>query len=143
MAESKARTHGYQCPVRGCPQRNNRRFSSPMATAAHIIAKHGELELVKRLKLTTGGMPGGKVKHFAKDNARQVGETPAPVTLKAPHEIVIYRNGTAGFCRTINFDGDVLDGLIVEMAGRERFTSESVHVVSETYKTSIMCKGNY
>lgn len=143
MAESKARTHGYQCPVRGCPQRNNRRFSSPTATAAHIIAKHGEAELVKRLKLTTGAMPGGKVKRFTKNSARQVGETPAPVTLKAPHEIVIYRNGVPGFRRTIDFDGSGLNDLIVEMAGRERFIAKSVDVQSEEHTTSIMCVGNY
>jgi len=83
------------------------------------------------------------VKRFTKNSARQVGETPAPVTLKAPHEIVIYRNGVPGFRRTIDFEGNALNDLIVEMAGRERFIAKSVQVQSESNKTSIMCEGNY
>lgn len=49
MAESKQRTFGFQCPVRGCSQRNNRRFISVMSLAKHMEEKHpGELQ--KRLR---------------------------------------------------------------------------------------------
>lgn len=45
------REHGYQCPVRGCEKRNNRRFSA-LGLAQHIIAIHGEEEFSKRLRAT-------------------------------------------------------------------------------------------
>lgn len=41
---------GYQCPVRGCDKRKNRRFSL-LGICMHIEAKHGIKELEKRLKI--------------------------------------------------------------------------------------------
>lgn len=68
MAESKVRKIGYQCPVKGCVQRNNRRFGSPMAVAAHIVSKHGDDELSKRLRLKTGIAPGRSEHHRPKQS---------------------------------------------------------------------------
>ncbi|UCE67349.1 MAG: hypothetical protein JSU85_04860 [Candidatus Zixiibacteriota bacterium] len=49
MSDSKTRTWGYECNVRGCPQKNNRRFSSLKGFLMHLEAKHpGVAE--KRLK---------------------------------------------------------------------------------------------
>lgn len=40
---------GYQCPVRGCKKKHNRRFGAH-GLAQHIIKIHGEDEFIKRLK---------------------------------------------------------------------------------------------
>jgi len=120
MAESKARSYGYQCPVRGCCQRNNRRFNSPMALASHIVAKHGDEELIKRLRCKkVGKTPGGSVKLRSSTVTRRAGETPAPTTLTAPHTIQVTRNGAKSFERVIEFDGDSLDEIIISIVAGE------------------------
>lgn len=40
---------GYQCPVRGCKKKHNRRFT-PLGLAQHIINVHGTDEFAKRLR---------------------------------------------------------------------------------------------
>ena len=44
-------TMGLQCPVRGCPKKNNRLFSE-IGLAMHIIDVHGQGELARRLRAT-------------------------------------------------------------------------------------------
>jgi len=46
---AQQRSHGYQCPVRGCDKKHNRRFSA-RSLATHISDYHGEEELIKRLR---------------------------------------------------------------------------------------------
>lgn len=47
-ANAKDREIGYQCPVRGCDKRRNRRFSL-LGLVMHMVKKHdGEVE--KRLR---------------------------------------------------------------------------------------------
>lgn len=40
---------GYQCPVRGCDKKKNRRFSA-QGLCSHIVQVHGETELINRLR---------------------------------------------------------------------------------------------
>ena len=50
MPESKTNSFGFECPIRGCKQKHNRRFITAMGVVKHIEEKHPG-ELVKRLKL--------------------------------------------------------------------------------------------
>jgi len=52
MAQTKKNDYGLACPVRGCKQKNNRRFTSAASLALHISEKHGDDELQKRLRAT-------------------------------------------------------------------------------------------
>ncbi len=49
MNSAQQRDSGYQCPVRGCDKKKNRRFSAG-GLCAHIVALHGEAELINRLR---------------------------------------------------------------------------------------------
>ena len=59
-------SRGYQCPVRGCDKRHNRRFSL-MGLVMHMMDQHGDAEVAKRLRAKVverkingrnGGCPG-------------------------------------------------------------------------------------
>jgi len=58
MGESRKIDFGYQCPVRGCKQKNNRRFNSLSGLLQHMELFHpGEAEKrlrAKKSKRTTG-----------------------------------------------------------------------------------------
>jgi len=49
MNKAMERDIGYQCPVRGCKNRNNRRFSL-LGLIMHMREKHGIEEIEKRLR---------------------------------------------------------------------------------------------
>ncbi len=48
MNAAMSETSGYICSVKGCPNRNNRRFSL-MGLCQHIIKVHGSETLEKKL----------------------------------------------------------------------------------------------
>jgi len=47
--KASERETGYQCPVRGCEKKHNRRFSL-MGLVMHMMNKHGDDEVAKRLR---------------------------------------------------------------------------------------------
>ena len=49
MNAAQENQSGYQCPVRGCDKKKNRRFSA-LGLSMHIIESHGEAELINRLR---------------------------------------------------------------------------------------------
>jgi len=51
VSRAKLNKFGYRCPVRGCNQRKNRAFLTVMGVVKHMLAQHGEEELVKRLRV--------------------------------------------------------------------------------------------
>lgn len=60
MAQTKQNLYGFACPVRGCKQKNNRRFNTALSLALHISAKHGDDELQKRLRTSKSSRTTGK-----------------------------------------------------------------------------------
>lgn len=47
--QAMTQAYGYQCPVRGCDKKHNRRFSL-MGLVMHMMDKHGDDEVAKRLR---------------------------------------------------------------------------------------------
>ena len=56
MSVAKSRDTGYQCPVRGRPSKNSKRFTLG-GVLQHIKSVHGVDEIKKRMRLGSDSLP--------------------------------------------------------------------------------------